>query len=70
MGKTAVKIVASQMTVVEAPGQGVYARSRRSFQHSARLRQFQGCIRSKMEGKSFGSREAVHKAFADAAKSC
>jgi len=71
MGRTALPLVLSQLSVVNPKGgQPAYVRSRRSIQTSARLKKFQACIADKMRGKSFSNREEVHAAFANAAHGC
>lgn len=71
MGRTALPLVLSQLTVVNPKGgQSAYVRSRRSIQTSPRLKRFQSCIGDMMSGKKYGSRADVHEAFSSAAKSC
>jgi len=47
-----------------------YARSRYNLITSARLKEFQGCIKKEMEGKKFTDRGEVRKALTEAAKKC
>jgi hypothetical protein len=69
MGRTAVPIVAANLTIVRAPGQGVYVRSKHNIVRSARLIRFQHCVGKKMRG-AHGDRAAVQAAFKSAAQSC
>jgi len=39
-------------------------------QHSSKLKAFQKCVRSKMEGQKFGSAKEVRQALASAARAC
>jgi len=72
MAKSAIKLVLSQMEVVDPQkgGQPTYVRSKRSVQTSSRLRSFQSCIANALEGKTYSNRAAVREAFTKAAKSC
>lgn len=72
MGKSALKLVLSQLEVVDPQkgGQPAYVRSKRSVQTSAKLKAFQQCIANDLEGKTFSNRKAVRDAFTKAAEGC
>lgn len=74
MAKSAIKYVLAQEEVVVpskgTPLQPSYARSKRSIQTSARLKNFQSCVANKLAGQHFGDRMAVRNAFKSAAASC
>ena len=68
MGRTAVPIVAANMTIVKGPF-GVYARSKHNIVVSPRLAARNACIASQMRGQH-GSQEAIHSAFRAASATC
>lgn len=72
MGKSAIKLVLSQLQVVapQKGDQGPYVRSRHSVQTSARLRRHQTCVGAELRGKSFSNRDAARRAFAAASAKC
>jgi len=51
-------------------GQPPYYRSKHSIQTSAKLKRFQSCVGTKLQGKTFADRGAVRAAFKSAAQSC
>ena len=71
MGKTALPLVLSQLTVV-APkgGQPAYVRSKRSITTSTRLAKYRSCVAAGMKGQKGGGREGVQSKFAAVAKKC
>jgi hypothetical protein len=68
MGKTAVPIVAANMTIVKGPA-GVYARSKHNVVVSQRLAKRNNCIATQMRGKH-GSQADIQNAFRDASNAC
>lgn len=70
MGRSALPLVLSQLTVVNPRGgQPAYVRSKRSIQTSAKLKRFQSCVGNEMSGQK-GDRAAIRAAFTKAAKKC
>ncbi len=68
MGRTAVPIVAANMTIVKGPN-GVYARSKHNVVTSPRLARRNSCIASQMRGQH-GSQAQIHDAFRAASAAC
>lgn len=50
--------------------QPTYTRKATANQSSARLKQYQSCIRHELQGETFAGRAAVQSAFANAAEKC
>ena len=69
MGATGVKVVASCLTVVKAPGKQPYIRSKTNVIVSKRLKAFHTCVRNQMRGQHGGAAD-IQRAFASAASSC
>lgn len=72
MGKSALKLVLSQLQVVD-PQEGdqpAYVRSNRTIQTSPRLRWHQRCVGSELRDKTFDSRDDARKALTAAARTC
>lgn len=70
MGKSALPLVLSQLTVVNPPNGSPYVRSKRSIQTSPKLKAYQSCIRQTMRGQRYGSQAEASRAFSAAASSC
>lgn len=70
MAKSAVKLVLSQLTVVDPRGSAPYVRSKRSIAKSSKVIAHRNCVAEKMRGKSFGSQAEVRAAFKSATSSC
>ena len=68
MGRTAVPIIAANMTIVKGPN-GVYARSKHNVVTSPRLARRNACIASQMRGQH-GSQAQIHDAFRAASTAC
>jgi hypothetical protein len=70
MGRTAVEVVAQYKTIVNPKNGAPYVRKSMNLVRSPKLQQFNSCIRSKLGGQHFPSREAARAAFGSAASTC
>jgi hypothetical protein len=70
MAKSAVKLVLSQLTVVDPKGGSPYVRSKRSITTSPKVMAHRNCVAEKMKGQTFKNQAEVRAAFKAASSSC
>jgi len=69
-GRLADAFTGEMEVIIPDGGQAPYTRGPHAWQTSPGVNQYRACVADRMRGQKFGSREAVRKAFKDAANAC